>query len=313
MNDNPRMPLFGIVLYGSFPETIADSAKLLRRLGEAAACATFDAIEIPYAGEESTWSAIREAAARSGIHLLASAGPTFAVEKLTLCSGDTARTGFSIARIKKIIDFAYAVGSRSLLIMSGQADPAASSSAGLDILIGSLVELVSYCQSHARDYCITLSIEPADSDIQHKQFLGPSSRVHDLTKGLAARSVPIDITLDMSHIPQLGETIETATATLGDAVGHAHIANVVLDRKHALYGDRHPPFSTPGGVYVEDDIIRFIHALQQNCFSRRSTFCYEGPVASVEIRPVPEGQAVEEILSGASRLVTKAKASMLRS
>ena len=70
----------------------------------------------------------------------------------------------------------------------------------------------------------------------------------------------------MSTVAQLGEDLEQATQDAGDCLVHAHVANCVLDPRDPLYGDKHPPFGVPGGVYTVDDAVRYIDVLEQSGF-----------------------------------------------
>ena len=149
---------------------------------------------------------------------------------------------------KKLIDEAYLYGARMMLVGSGP-DPGPEKRAeGLKQLAKSLGELCSYARSKAKDHVLTITLEHFDRDMDKKFLLGPTVETAEFIRELRKEHDNLGVTLDQSHLYQLGEDAEESARLVGDLIVHAHFANcVVKDPSHPLYGDKHTPFSVPGG------------------------------------------------------------------
>src|SRR5204862_226336 len=83
----------------------------------------------------------------------------------------------------------------------------------------------------------------------------------DPTSEAAALAKQVDrsnfgLTIDLSHLPLLGETSQQALHTAAPYLSHAHIGNCVVNYPDSpLYGDFHPRFGHPLGCSDLPEVI----------------------------------------------------------
>lgn len=99
---------------------------------------------------------------------------------------------------------------------------------------------------------VPLLLEPGDRDIHMCQTVGPTNEAIALMERL--HTPQLTLTMDSSHLAQLGESIMDALLMSVPWCNHVHLANCVLKSGHPLFGDRHPFFSEPEGVFTPNDI-----------------------------------------------------------
>ncbi len=97
-------------------------------------------------------------------------------------------------------------------------------------------------------------LEPGDHDIDAFQTIGNTIKAVNLMKDISGSSGNISLTMDTSHLAQLGEDPCESIEAAAQFCGHIHMANCILDPGHPLYGDKHPLFSDPEGYYSPEDL-----------------------------------------------------------
>lgn len=197
---------------------------------------------------------------------------------------------------KKMIDEAYLYGARLMLVGSGP-DPGPENRArGLEQLAKSLGELCSYARSKAKDHVLTITLENFDREMDKKFLLGPMAETAKFIRELRKEHDNLGITLDQSHVEQLGEAAEESARLGGECIVHAHLANcVVKDPSSPLYGDKHTPFGIPGGQSGPAEIARFLEALAKSGYFSR-TQPTRRPVVSLEVNVLSGEGSPEEII-----------------
>ena len=206
---------------------------------------------------------------------------------------------------KKLIDEAYLYGARMMLVGSGP-DPGSEKRAeGLKQLAKSLGELCSYARSKAKDHVLTITLEHFDREIDKKFLLGPTAETAAFIRELRQEHDNLGITLDQSHLYQLGEDAEESARLAGECIVHAHFANcIVKDSSHALYGDKHTPFSVPGGEVGPEQIARFLEALAKSGYFSRPQPTRR-PVVSLEVNVMSGEGSPEEIIQATKEAFLK--------
>lgn len=297
---------FGLVIYGSYPRVLQDNELLLKKLIETAKDTDFDVIEIPNIEQRDLWDDVRDIAIEAAIDLVACAGPSCVFKGWNLSSIIEEDRKHSTNGMKNMVDFAYAIGARELAFISGKDPGPQHRDVAVESLIKSIREIDEYANAKASKYRLVLSLEPADRNVTHKQLIGPTSEAADLVAKVYEFTDHINITLDMSHIPQLNESFEQSMNELGGMVAHAHLANAFLsDKERPEYGDKHPRFGFPGSEFAEVDIKRFVDLLFKKCLLKTQSLPYKEPVISLEVKPA-EGMDPSATLAGAKRSVFRA-------
>ncbi|MBQ0071691.1 MAG: TIM barrel protein [Spirochaetales bacterium] len=148
---------------------------------------------------------------------------------------------------KEALEVALKGGYNGFLITSGAMVEEAKKEASLDQLERSIEELYAIC---GRD--IDMYIEPGDTTVDACQLIGPIGEAAAFAERIRNKNPNFYLTLDTSHIAQLGERFDSAFA-LGKATSnHLHLASCILKKDHPFYGDKHPLFSNPDGVYTSN-------------------------------------------------------------
>lgn len=293
----------GIVLYGSYPGVVSDEAELLHRLRAIALDQVFDVVELPLTEERSVWPEIRKIADTAGIQAIVSAGPSIVRKGWNLSSTDDGVRREAVDGMYLAVDYCLSIGAKALVFMSGR-DPGPGGRSDAEAsLRRSLAALAEYSASRCAGRGLSFLLEPADRDVTHRQLLGPSREVVSFVTSARKVCPNLGVALDLSHIPQLGESLEETTRVLGSLVSHAHLANcVVSDPGHPRYGDAHPSFGIPHGEYSTASAVRFARLLFEDCFPDVSFFPYGKPVMSLEVKP-GEGEDPDLVLAGAKRVL----------
>jgi sugar phosphate isomerase/epimerase len=150
-----------------------------------------------------------------------------------------------------------------------------------------------------------ITVEHFDRDLDQKRLLGPTSESAALLADIRKRHSNVGMTLDLSHLVQLGEDIDEAVAAAGDLLIHAHVANCGLDRAITeTFGDSHCRFGTEGGAVSLDDVVRFLRALVRNGYGARKV-ATSLPIVSVEMK-TPQGETPELALASGLRILERA-------
>ncbi len=166
-----------------------------------------------------------------------------------------------IRETEKCIDAAVAAGSARVLMTSGALpeDPAYWDEA-IEKLEKSLLHLCDYASARG----VALTLEPGDRTVQAKQVIGPTALAVAVCESLRDQGRDLTLTMDSSHLAQLGEDVRPALELAKPYCSHIHLANCILKPGHPMYGDKHPLFNDPDGHFTIDtlqDLGRWCKAL----------------------------------------------------
>lgn len=286
--------VIGVVHYALFPDMASGVGNVMPTIEPLLLDGFFRAIEIAWIKDGHTRQQVAETLHSSGIEVMFSGGPPFLSSGLSLSSTNCTERLRAVEFAKRLIDMACDVNARNLLIPSGPDPGDDLRQAALAAFRLSMDEICSYAAIQRPKDPPVICLEPFDRHIRWRQLLGPTKLAATVIADIRKQSPNCGITLDMSHVAQLGENLEDAIRDAGDCLVHAHIANCVLAADDDLFGDMHPPFSIPHGEYVWEDMARFIRALDDSGFYSRPCL-YGKPVVSLEVRPL-RGQDPWEVL-----------------
>jgi sugar phosphate isomerase/epimerase len=167
------------------------------------------------------------------------------------------------------------------------------------------LRLCEYAVSRQPDRPMTFTLEPTDRDIQTKGLIGPTEEAVEVIAAVRAQWPNLGLTLDLAHIPQVGESFEQAVETGKAYLDHVHLANTVIrQRDNHRYGDQHPQFGVPGGEFDVPEVARFIQALHRAGFFKAQSYGPR-PIVSAEVRPGP-GETPDLVLVATKRKLREA-------
>ena len=199
----------------------------------------------------------RIAALMQGKRSIFLAGARQKAENLNPCSLNRDFRQKAIAGLGECFHHAREAGAAAVMISSGIRPASEKDDAeALNVLADSLSQL------HELEPELPILLEPGDRDVEYRHLLGPTAWAADFTSRCQNRGIPLGLIFDMSHAAQLGENLETAWATARPYCDHVHFANCVLKKGSPVYGDKHPFFGVPDGVYSYNDAQNFLALLK---------------------------------------------------
>ena len=202
----------------------------------------------------------------SGIYLAAAYQKK---NNLSLCSTDDTNRFEAVRETLNCYDAAIKSGASGMLITSGKYPGISSEVSGWEKLKASVIELL---KNSSNDFFITM--EPGDRSIDACQLSGPTNSTLPFAQFLHDSYKRFWLTMDTSHLAQLGENAILSIEKTKNVCNHIHLANCVLKPEHPLYGDKHPMFSFPDAFYSLDDIKMMISSISE-IYSEKLTMSVE--------------------------------------
>ena len=185
------------------------------------------------------------------------AGARQKMENLNPCSLDPDVREKAVAGLGECFHYARQAGASAIMLSSGGRPADEKDDAEcLRLLADSL------CRLHALEGDLPILLEPGDRDVEYRHLLGPTAWAAEFTSGCRSQGIPLGLIFDMSHAAQLGEKLEEAWITARPYCDHVHLANCVLRKDSPVYGDKHPFFGVPDGVYTHKDGQDFLAFLE---------------------------------------------------
>ena len=129
-----------------------------------------------------------------------------------------------------------------------------SREAAKEQLVESLNELCAYARKLAKEPII-ITLENYDRDIDKRFLLGPTSEAVEVARRVLKEHPNFGLTIDQSHLYQLGEDPACVLPEAMDVIVHIHLANCSLDRELPWFGDQHPRFRIAGSKLGEGNGI----------------------------------------------------------
>jgi sugar phosphate isomerase/epimerase len=296
----------GVVQYVSFPQVIAGAGPVLETIRRVLVDEFFSAIEITWIEDERAKRQVADLLSYSGLRVVFAGGPPYAMQQIALSALDETERRESLTKAKRLVDDAYLLGAELHLITAGPDTAPQDRERAKGYLVESMVALSEYAKSQASDREVVLSLEPTDRDVHRNGLLGPTAESVEVLREVQRRGGHVWLTLDQSHLAQLGEVAEESIALAQPFHVHMHVANCLLgDRDSPIYGDEHPRFGVGGGEHDLNDVTSLFEALWRHGFFDKPVPYGERPIVSVEVKP-QEHEDAAIILANTKRVVESA-------
>jgi sugar phosphate isomerase/epimerase len=228
------------------------------------------------------------------------------LEKLEPGSGDPALRRQALERLKALLDEAIDLGCEMAMVQ-GPLDPGpAERAAATERLVEDLRALCDHAEARSRAKRLWLTFENFDREVEKKRLIGPTSEAAALAAAVDRPN--FGLTVDLSHLPLLGETPAEALRAAGPHLIHAHIGNCVLDHPESpLYGDFHPRFGHPHGRNDLPEVVEYLRQLDAVGYwvSARARLG-RAPILSMELRTIPGEEDPEAVLANGKRTFRRA-------
>ena len=288
----------GVVLPAAYPELAGGSGPLLESLGKILEDDFFGAVEIGQVVDDQLRREARAALDGAGVDVVFASQPAILGNNLDLNAADLPERRRAVEACKGQIDQAYALGARIMMVMSGPDTAVEQRAAARERLIDSLKQLCQYAGERAEEYLLAISLENFDQAIDKRRLIGPTKEAAQVIEAVRAEHSNCGLTLDLSHQPQIAETISDMIVEGADNLIHAHFGNCVInDPENPCYGDQHPPFGVPGSEIGLEELRLYLETLIYCGYFARSVPT-SMPILSMEMRPRPGESSALVIANG---------------
>lgn len=295
----------GVVLPAAFPELAGGSGPWLETLATILVDDFFGAVEVSRITDARQRREARAMLDSAGVDVVFAAQPAILGGKLDLNAADLDERRHAVAACREQIDQAYELGARIMMVMSGPDTAVEERAEARERLTDSLKQLCQYAGERADEYLLAVSLENFDRSIDKRCLIGPTKEAAQVVEAVRAEYSHCGLTLDLSHQPQIAETISDMIVDGADNLIHAHFGNCVInDEKHPCYGDQHPPFGVPGSEIGLEELRLYLETLIYCGFFARSVPTSMA-VLSMEIRPRP-GEAPALVIANGKRALRTA-------
>jgi sugar phosphate isomerase/epimerase len=248
-----------------------------------------DVIEVRRSNQPGMHQRLRHIAETSGVSIGVGAQPPMLIGKLSLNNPDEAGRRAAIDEVKLSIDAAYEMGAKICAALRGPVPADASQiPAQMDLLVDSCVEICKYAESKAdaAGYLAWFTLEQFDDAIEKCALIGPSARTAELAERVRQQVDNFGLTIDLSHIPLIGEDMTDLVSTLKPWTIHVHVGNALMgDKESKAYGDKHPRFGYPGSENTWHDLKEFLEVLTYVGYFETEVPT-EKPVVTFEVQPI---------------------------
>ena len=168
------------------------------------------------------------------------------MEGFSLCDLNEKKRMNAVFLLMRAFETANEIGAKKVLITTGRDTDECDRPKALEQFMKSMERLLP----EAENFDVVL--ETGDRTVDARQLLGPTDLSMKLTEEIRRNYKNFYLTLDTSHIAQLGENVEASIEKALCLSNHVHLASCILTPGHPLYGDKHPFFSHPDGVLSDD-------------------------------------------------------------
>lgn len=302
---NPKANMkLGIVHPMLFPQTLSGIGPIYETIEYLAEDPFFDCIELTWIKDNTVRKKVASLFYMSQMSIVYHEGGIAYAMKLDPHSLDSEKRKHSVQQIKRCVDDAVSLGACILQMIAGPDPGPPRREEAKKYYIDSLCELCEYASRNRSDHKITLCLENLDRDIHKKFLIGPTAEAVQIIQAVKQDYSNIGLTLDLAHLPLLGESFEEAVNIAKDDLTHVHLGNCILRYpEHPYYGDTHPPLGIAEGEIGVRELADFLRVLAKNGFLEKDSD--DPTIVSFEVRP-REGESSEIMLAATKRIFLRA-------
>ncbi len=269
----------GLIHFMSYPNCIKGKGPIEETIKKIAIDDYFDAVEITWIKDREVKEKIKKIIETSHLTVGYGAQPRLLTTGLNINDLNEGERLKAVDTLKEGIDEAYEMGALGLGYLSGKY-PEDKVEEAYQALVKSTKELCEYAKLKGN---LKIILEIFDYDVDKKSLIGPARLAKRFAEEITKEYDNFGLMVDLSHIPQLHETIEESLLPIKDYIIHAHIGNCVIkDPSLPAYGDQHPRFGFPNSECDVDELVQYLRVLKSIGF-----LCEEKrPILSFEVKPV---------------------------
>jgi sugar phosphate isomerase/epimerase len=286
----------------AFPQTLTGEGPIIQTLKQILTDPFFGAVEVSWVKDPQTRATVAQLLERAHLDIIFCGGPPILIDKLNLNAADAKVRGKAITECQRLIRQADGFGAKIFILCSGPDPGELARDEAREWLIDSITQLCDYAEKTAPHLC--LSLEYFDRDVDKKLFIGPSREAAEIAQVVSESHANFGLTVDLSHLPLLGETAADALNLVKAHLIHVHIGNCVLERENPAFGDTHPRFGIPGGQVDVEELAEFLQELDKIGYFEREVPTSR-PVVSFEVKPMSD-ETSELVIVNAKRALKDA-------
>lgn len=268
----------GLIHFMAYPECGKGEGPILETLKKIAMDDYFDAVEISWIKDDNVRKKAKKILETSHLAVAYGAQPRLLTTGLNINDINEGKRLEALKTLKDGIDEAYEMNSKGFAFLSGKYKEDKKEEA-FQALLKSTRELCSYAKEKGN---MKVLLEVFDYDVDKKSLIGPAALAKRFAKEITEQYDNFGLVVDLSHIPQLHETIEESILPVREYILHAHMGNCVIkDPKLPAYGDQHPRFGFPNSECDVDELTEYLKVLKFIGFINKEN----PPIISFEIKP----------------------------
>jgi len=293
----------GAAVFLSFPETAVDQGTVFEAVRTIACDPFFTAIELSWIGNSSVRERVQQLVQASGLVVGYGAQPQIHVGKLNLAGINEQSRQHAVEQVIALLDDASKYGAAQFTIFDGlNSFPGEGQEAdALAALEASVLEICHYATKHTQ---MKINLEAHDRCVDKCSLVGPTALAAQLAKRVRQQYSEFGLTVNLSHLPLLGETPVDSLEAVKDVLSHVYLGNCVVSNDgRPDYGDRYPRFGYEYGEIGVEELAEFLEVLLDIGFLDARN--RELPVVTFAVRPI-KGEDPFVVLAGAKRALSQA-------
>lgn len=268
----------GLIHFMAYPECMKGEGPIEETLKEIALDDYFDAVEVSWIKDKDVRSRAKQIIETSHLTVGYGGQPRLLTTGLNINDLNEEGRLKALASLKEGIDEAYEMGALGFGYLSGKY-PENKKEEAFQTLVKSTKELCRYAKLKGN---LNVLLEVFDYDVDKKSLIGPVHLAKRFAEEIRKEYDNFGLMVDLSHIPQLHETIEESLLPVKDYILHAHMGNcVVKDPSMPAYGDQHPRFGFPNGECDVNELLEYLRVLKSIGFLSED----RRPIVSFEVKP----------------------------
>jgi sugar phosphate isomerase/epimerase len=292
----------GLIHFMAYPNCIKGEGPIEETLRKIALDDYFDAVEISWIKDKDVRTRTKKMLDTAHMTVAYGAQPRLLTTGLNINNLDEEERLKALATLKEGIDEAYEMNAVGFAFLSGKYSDDKIEEA-FEALVKSTKELCRYAKERGN---MNVLLEVFDYDVDKKSLIGPVELAKRYAEEIRKEYNNFGLMVDLSHIPQLHETIKQSVLPIKDYILHAHMGNcVVADPSMPAYGDQHPRFGFPNGECDVAELTEYLRLLKDIGFLNEE----KRPIVSFEVKPFGD-EDPDLVVANAKRVLNAAWAQL---
>jgi sugar phosphate isomerase/epimerase len=294
----------GIVHFMAYPECMNGAGPVAETMKKICEDEYFAAVEVTHVADDAERKGAIEATRAAEMKVSFGAEPILLGGDYDLNALDPERRRAAVDRMRMALPEAAEWRPQHFAVLSGRTVAQDDMREAKAMLMGSLKEI---CERSRRGPKLPIHLQTFDRlPFGKNRLIGPTDEAVEIADQVEPYFPGFGLCLDLSHLPLLDESPESALKTAAPYLRSVHIGNCAMkDPDHPAYGDEHPLFGADGGETGIDELAAFLKVLID------LGYLGEGKHNNVTIAVKPFGeQTSEDVLDGSKQALDAAWAAL---